>query len=378
VKPDYIEFSSPSGTCYIRKDRADQLAETDVAVFDCDGVLLDARKSYSGAVAESTSILIEALAGVRIDASVFDDETFFAFKKAGGFNNDWSVTYAYVMGSLATLDNKDLSALARIAAKADVGPPAERLRRFVELRKPSSLKVAGIKENLIKLAEDAGAGGVDSVDALLLSRVGASVKKFLRYPSTVGDSIVGTLFEEIFGGARLFMETFGFQAQFTDQQTGYVDKERRILTDMTVRRLQKILGGARFGIASGSPMNSARYTLGGALDFFPRKAQVWHEDVNAASDDVSLHKPNGYSLIRAASAYAPYQRVVYVRDTMADLLTARNADKEKPRFSFLGVYAAAAPPEETKYTFLSRGADAIAPTVNELPSIIEKVRRETR
>jgi phosphoglycolate phosphatase-like HAD superfamily hydrolase len=90
-------------------------------------------------------------------------------------------------------------------------------------------------------------------------------------------------------------------------------------------------------------MNSARHALGCIIDVFPRNTQVWYEDVDAASKGAqSLHKPNGYSLLRAAQAYEPYRRVLYVGDTVADLLMTRDADKQNQKFSFLGVYATSA------------------------------------
>jgi phosphoglycolate phosphatase-like HAD superfamily hydrolase len=377
VKHRYLEFSSPEGTCYIRDDRLRQLGEVDVVVFDCDGVLLDVRGSYSGAAAESASIILEALTGTRVNASVFDGDVFFAFKKTGHFNNDWSVTYAYVMGSLSTLTDSELSALDSSAAKVENGSPSERLSKLREIRSPSHLKQTLIKTCLIKLAESTGTGGVDSLDALLLPRIGAHVKKLLCYRGAVGESVVSTLFEEIFGGSKLFQETFGFRAQFTDDQTGYIEKEKPVLRTATIQKMEELLNGRRFGVASGSLMNSARNALGCIIDVFPRNAQVWYEDVDAASKGAqSLQKPNGYSLLRAAQAYAPYRRVIYVGDTVADLLMTRDADKQNPKFSFLGVYATSARRETTREVFLSLGADAVAPTVNQLPLIIKKARSD--
>ncbi len=377
MKPKYIEFSSTEGTCYIRNDRLKQLKEVDVVVFDCDGVLLDVRDSYSGAAAETASILLEALTGTKVKSSVFDGDIFFAFKKTGHFNNDWSVTYAYVMGALSTLTDFELLALDAYAAKVEDGIPSERLNKLREIRPTSHLKQLHIKASLIKLAESTGAGGVDSVEALLLPRIGTNVKNLLRYRGAVGESIVSTLFEEIFGGAKLFQETFGFRAQFTDKQTGYIEKEKLVLSTATVQKMDELLNGRRLGVASGSIMNSAKHALGYIIDIFPRDAQVWHEDVDAASKGTqNLHKPNGYMLLRATQAYAPYRRVIYLGDTMADLLTTRNADKQNPKFSFLGIYATSARQESTRDMFLSLGADAVAPTVNQLPLIIQIARAD--
>ncbi len=373
MKNRYIKFSSNEGKCYIRDDRLQMLKEVDAVVFDCDGVLLDVRDSYSGAAAETASILLEALTGTKINTSVFDDDVFFAFKKTGNFNNDWAVTYAYVMGTLSTLTDTELSTLAKYAEKVEDGSLSERLNKLRKIRNSMHLHPKNIKANLIRLAENTEKGGVDSMEALLLPRIGTNVKNLVSYRSKVGESIISTLFEEVFGGTKIFRETFGFPTQFMDKHTGYIEKEKLILSISTINELEKLLNGRRFGVASGSLMNSAKYALGHAIDIFPRNAQVWHEDAETASkNNLNLHKPNGYMLLRAAQAYAPYRRVLYVGDTMADLLTARNADKENPKFSFLGVYATTAQQVNTREMFLSSGADAVAPTVNQLPLIIRK------
>lgn len=374
MKPIYIEFSSPAGICYLRKDCVKKLAEVDVAIFDCDGVLLDVRDSYRGAVAETVSILLEALTGSRVDSSIFGNDLFFDFKKTGSFNNDWDITYSYILGALATLSDPELESLEVVAKNVEGESPAERLRCFTELRKPCQLNLDRIMKQLNWLSESVDAGGVESIDNLL-PRIGTEMKKRLLFRGAVGQSLISTLFEEVFGGAELFRETFGYPVQFTKKQIGYIERETVVLAPETVQKLKELFGGSRFGIASGSLMNSARYVLGTVIDLFPREAQVWHEDIDAAeAGEMKLHKPHEYSLLRAASSFKPYRRVVYVGDTMADFFTAQNAVKECHTFSFVGVYNTVEPSDATRNMFLSSGADAVAPTVNQLPMIIQKAR----
>jgi phosphoglycolate phosphatase-like HAD superfamily hydrolase len=374
VKPVYIEFSTPAGICYIRKDCIKQLAKVDVAVFDCDGVLLDVRESYRGAVAETASILLEALTGSQVDPTIFSKDLFFAFKKTGYFNNDWDITYAYILGALATLSDQELESLEISAKNIGDKSPAKRLSHFIELRKPCQLKMNLVTDQIIRLSESIDVGGVESIDNLL-PRIGTELKKRLLHRGSVGQSIISTLFEEVFGGAKLFKETFGYPAQFTKKQIGFIEKETLVITLETVQKLEELLGGRRFGIASGSLMNSARHALGITIDLFPREAQVWHEDIDIAeAGKKKLHKPHGYSLLRAASSFNPCNQVVYVGDTMADLLTARDAATESPNFSFIGVYNTAESSDATRNMFLNSGADAVAPSVNQLPEILQKAK----
>ena len=49
-----------------------EMDEIDVVVFDCDGVLLDVRESYSKAVARTTSVIVEAVTGCGLPEDLFD------------------------------------------------------------------------------------------------------------------------------------------------------------------------------------------------------------------------------------------------------------------------------------------------------------------
>ena len=283
------------------------------------------------------------------------------------------------MAALGTLPDEVLRRLDSDAVQVPEVKPAERLRLLSSKRSIVEIEECKLNAALISLAGSAGAEGVDAVDKLLLPRVGVNVK-LLLYSGAVGVSVVSTLFEELFAGTRLFEETFGFPAQFTQLVGGYIDSERVIPKPATFLHLKRLLGGYRFGIASGSLMNSARYALGDAWGVFPRGARVWHDDVDhamAENGTQGLHKPSGYPLRRVSSVYEPYKRAIYVGDTMADLLTARNASAEAPRYTFMGVYSSVDSPTETLQMFIHEGADAVAPSVNQLPDVLEWARSES-
>jgi len=104
MKPGYIESETALGeTYYVRRDRLGDLAKVDVVVFDCDGVLLDVRESYSRAVARTTSSLVETMTVFSVPEELYDTGLNRAYKRTGGFNNDWALTYAFTMTTLAEL-----------------------------------------------------------------------------------------------------------------------------------------------------------------------------------------------------------------------------------------------------------------------------------
>lgn len=70
----------------------------DAVVLDIDGVLVDVAESYRRAIVESVQ---------RVYEETIEIEDVQLFKDAGGFNNDWELTYAaalYVLARRAGLD----------------------------------------------------------------------------------------------------------------------------------------------------------------------------------------------------------------------------------------------------------------------------------
>ena len=70
----YLEFGTAEDVCYIREDRVAWLAEVDVFVFDCDGVLLNIRESYWRVIVETATLILKAITWSKIDARVFSKE----------------------------------------------------------------------------------------------------------------------------------------------------------------------------------------------------------------------------------------------------------------------------------------------------------------
>ena len=375
MRPEYIKLDTDKPT-YLRKDRVSDIAKVDMTVFDCDGVLLDVRRSYNKAVAQTTITIIEAFTGTRLPEELFDGSLNFKYKITGGFNNDWTHTYAYIMRILAEAGAYGLREINRVAVESlENERPADRFN-YIKDKLDIPIPVKGLYEKLSKFASRLDATGIESVDRELLDIVGLKVKETLKFRAEVGDSMVSTLFEELFSGQALFTETFGFPPSFVEVEHGIVEDEEIVVTESTINQFEELYGGARFGIASGSLANTARHALGAILGRFPEPSRIWHDVVDDFMRELGqegLHKPNKFPLIKSAEPYRPFNKALYVGDTMADYLTAQNAGDD---FLFAGVYKCVHQPEEAMNAFLDRGSDIVAPTVNDLPMIIRYAREQ--
>jgi hypothetical protein len=255
---------------------------------------------------------------------------------------------------------------------------ADRLE-FIKQNQPKiTIDESELYEALWEFTESLTIDGVGSVDGQTAPVVGKNVKKALNYRETVGESIISTLFEEIFSGKKLFEENFKMKTHFIEENKGFIDSGKIILKTETLRRLEKFVDN-RLGIASSSLANTAYHALGDIIDNFSRESMVWGDDVDITvkkTGRTDLHKPNPYPLLRASEPYKPYQMVLYVGDTNADKIMARKASEVEPKFLFAGVYGSASLPEEARDLFIEEISDIVTPSVNELPLIFEVLQNE--
>ena len=373
MKQNYIEYRLDGQSAYVLADKTSEIKRVDVIIFDCDGVLIDISESYIKAVAQTTCTLVEAFTGELLPESIFDGELNSAYKSRGGFNNDWSLVYALVMRILAeSLEAEIINNLALESLK--YSNLHSRYTFIKENRVKAKIDSTGLHSKLIEFSMLLDETGIESVDANLLPEL-EGVKRALNHPGSVGESMISTMFEEFFLGATLFEDTFQAPAMFNESQTGYVENEKIVITDKTLDKLEALIGGPRFGIASGSLANTARYVLENILNRFHPGTQVWHEDVSEAEKTTgqSLHKPSPYSLLRASEQYKPYHRVLYVGDTIADKLMVENAGED---FLFAGVFGSAPSKKLTMNALLEASSAMVIPSINQLPTQLELIKKE--
>jgi phosphoglycolate phosphatase-like HAD superfamily hydrolase len=90
---------------------------------------------------------------------------------------------------------------------------------------------------------------------------------------------------------------------------------------------------------------------------------------------VNLKKPNPFTLVKAAEGLSEPGLVLYVGDSMEDSFMARDASKAGRDFVFVGVYLYSGVDDVVRDGFLGAGCDIVIPSVNDLPALLEVVRR---
>jgi len=396
---NYNVYSVDRQKAYVRKDRVSQLKHVDGVIFDCDGVLVDIRESYNRAIAKTVSYVLKALTNSEIPERLVSDEVIYLFRKTGGFNNDWDTVYGTLMFILCSLPNDYRDILKKLITKIETQQdPFERLT-LVRNGTKKELKKGFLNEglfektvrNLKEFAKLLNASGIASVDKVLAERAGLSVdfnafygalSSFLHFPAEVSKSIIATAQEEFFCGAKLFKQTFGVEPAF-NYGSGMIENEKIIVQPAILKKLALLLGGRKLGIASGSWSKPAKYVLGDLIEQFDPRALIFLENAEEAERKllkekgllVNLRKPSPYSLLKAVEGLDKPNLVLYVGDSMEDALMAEEASKTGKNFVFAGVYLYSGLDDVVRDGFLESGCDIVIPSVNDLPSILEAIRR---
>ncbi|MBN1683070.1 hypothetical protein JW865_05920 [Candidatus Bathyarchaeota archaeon] len=376
IQKNSSELNSPT---YLRKNSLEKIKKASAIIFDCDGVLIDIQNSYEKAVSTSVSKILFDLARVSVDSFEFENEVNFAFKNTGGFNNDWSLVYAFLIYLVSLLPESRISELNLVSGNSLIYKnPCERYSYIKNnMIQKKILNIKEVRRKLLDYALKLDSSGLNSVEKEIQIR--DNFKKAINFPGKVGESIISTLFEQIFSGKELFEKNFGVKPCFETDNEEYIKYERTIATTNTLEKLSKHLGKLRLGIASGSFEKTAKFILKTRTKWFNPEAEVWMETVDAAIEKLgieNLHKPNPYSLFVSAKIFEPFEQILYVGDTKADLIMVERANELDPRYLFVGVYGDLIKGRTIRDVFLESGSDVVLPSINDLPEIIEDLRRE--
>jgi len=398
-REDYLTLNLGGGKVYVRRDRISQIRRVDGIIFDCDGVLVDVRESYNKAISKSTAYILKGVTGHAVPESLVSDEIIYLFRRTGGFNNDWDTVYGVLMFTLSSLPKDARRCLEGLMGK--IGKEKSPFKRLMLIKEyaegESRLRMLDDRffvETIRRIRSFTGlldSTGRRSVDKNLAEAFGKDedfqrfydlLRLFLHPADDVRRSIIARVFEEFFCGASLFKEVYGVNPQF-NMGPGLIENENLIIQPETLDSLALILGRRNLGVASGSRIKPAEYTLGGLIGKFNPGSLVFLEDVERAEREclmregrrICLKKPHPFSLLKAAEGFRDSSLILYVGDSMEDAVMASGAAKMRGGFLFAGVYRYTGFEDNIIRSFLDYGCDMIIPSVNELPAVLENLRR---
>jgi HAD superfamily hydrolase (TIGR01548 family) len=291
----------------------------DAVVLDVDGVLVDVADSYRRAVVES----VERVYGETVERGDLQ-----RFKDAGGFNNDWELTYAVALYVLASREGLDHDA-----------------RSFADI-------VA------------ASGGGLEGAEAVVADALDPDCRE--RVLAAWDRERLRETFQRLYLGPDLYRELEGGDPDalgIDPDEGGFLHDEPTLLDPATRADLL-----ARFdvGVLTGRPAAEAEI----ALD---RVGLELPDELVFTMDSDHPDKPEPDALVALADRFDA-GALAFVGDTLDDVRTAVNASEADPEgreFYGVGVLTGGLTGEDGRRKFEGAGADAVLDSVNDLPGALE-------
>ena len=300
--------------------------EIDSLIFDCDGVLIDIKKSYDQTINATTKYVLENFAGIT-DSIDIDFKIIDGFKSTGGFNDEVDLTYA--------------SILSLVAAKKLKYDPTEFI--FSVINNSDSTGIKSV-ENFLKKQTD----------------ISEIIKK-LSYPGSHSENILYRIFDQLFYGPELYSKIFKTISKFSDP--GLIENDQVIFNDELSNKLQKKFG-SQISMVTGRGKQSVSYSLKHLLEKFDLKNSVFLED-----EARELAKPNPQSLVNSINGMNS-KSCLYVGDSMEDFIMAKKATILGHNTTFCGIIGTSKNPQEKLKLFEQNNAIVVLDSINLLPKLL--------
>jgi phosphoglycolate phosphatase-like HAD superfamily hydrolase len=353
----YLRIPSPGGGIgfAVNKASKDMLGKVDAVAFDCDGVLIDARRSYDATIRVVVETMVEEIVGVKLRLGRVMPGLIATMRRTGGFNSDWDTSYALTLFSLIALRQR------KDGRRAE-GARATEALTSITVRFGSAPRVRG-KEAVDSFLQLEFPSLKDDIDKW---------REYLEYPRTPPDGRMTTVFDELYFGASLFEKIHGVPAR-NPRIKGLIELERILVERKTLESLGKILGGARLAMVTGRPFIGTEHSLGKRLmRYFDKDASIFigdaDVDLDLRAEYDRYRKPSPEALIRAREKLSS-ETLLYVGDSAEDLMMVQGARRRGLKgYLFAGVYQTS-PVQADQASFFEReGSDVVVETVNQVPS----------
>ena len=374
MRKRYEIMQTRDGAAWIKSSRIAQFQKIDAIAYDCDGVLVDARKSYNATIPRTVNQLLRMTTGIKLPWNQIAPRTIAMLRQTGCFNNDWDTTYALTLFSVLTLP---LRVVQRIVANPS------RVVRFKPRRTVPTEIIAIVKKFSSNLKRNSNPS--EAVDRFVSNNSPtetcrqfiAPLKTQLGYPGNPPDALLPTLFDEIYHGPVLFRRMYGADACH-NQSRGLIENERLLVKRHDLNKICRIIGGRRLAIITGRPYIATEYVLRDMLGCFNLKASLFIGDIDVhpelATKLATYRKPSGLGLSHVRRALAS-DMLLYIGDSAEDVDMVKNARTEEPVLS-ASVYGTGSDQAERLKFFINRGADLVLPNARRLPDVLRFVKDE--
>lgn len=291
-----------------------------ILIFDVDGVLVYVGDSYRKAIVETAQYYFLNLIGLKLKDYLIALKDTQDFKLAGGFNDDWELTYAAVLCYLA----KMVSEFNKLGI--DVRPQVENPGNFVDMAEnlkeicmdPDVNLKLDLRAIASKIKENGG--GINGTEKALTDIFGKSKETAKKFWFT---DLIKRVFQEFYLGEEFFEEKYGEKPVFI-HSSGFIRNEKCLVTEKTLEELSRKY---YLGIVTGRERFEAETTM--KIHKFDK---FFANEVIVAREDMKIRKPDPSSLLECRDIIRRIYKLngsvkaAYVGDIPDDVRAAKNAD----------------------------------------------------
>ncbi|RLI89029.1 MAG: hypothetical protein DRO62_02480 [Candidatus Altiarchaeales archaeon] len=290
--------------------------EPGIIIWDIDGILIYVGDSYRKAIVDTVQYYFSECIGLKLNRYLINRANTQEFKLAGGFNDDWELTYAVILCYLSKL-------ISNLGEKPDLEPPPGDLDRMLErLRDLGSIYPGDpLRLDLKKITKriEGYGGGLDATEKTLMEFFGENLRIARKF---FFPELIKRIFEEIYLGKDLFYDKYKEQPRFSKGR-GLILNERPLVDLETLLELRRKY---YFGIVTGRERFEAE--LGIKNNF----GRIFHPDLMVTREDTKAKKPAPEPLLKCKKRICKKYKLgedtgtIYIGDSIDDLKAARNAN----------------------------------------------------
>ena len=315
---------------FVSDEIVQKISKFDSIIFDCDGVLVDIRKSYDYAINKTISAIMKDIFNDDL-SDIINSKILYSLKASGGFNDEVSVVYTAILTLVAS-------------KKTNIS--------FEKL--------------IIDVIENSDESGITSIDNFFInSKIDLKeIKNKLDYTNSRKESYIHKMFNQLFYGPELYEEIFNEKSSFSEKPL--IDEDDIVLDENLMSKLKNRFG-KKISTVTGRGNFAFSYSMKDFLENFDIEHSVFLEDRS-----LDLAKPNPDSLIESISGINS-KCVLYVGDSMEDLKMVEKCKDKGLDVSFCGIYGSSDEPELKYELFRKNNASFIIKSIQELPKALNLV-----
>ena len=366
-----------------------KIADSDIknintVIFDCDGVLINSKNSYDKCIELTISYILKNMLNKQFISFKISKSTLELFRQTGGFNNDYKFCYVVILKIISMIPSslsEDYEQEYNIINTKNISNSFKRLKS-IKLNRINVYKKnvkTDYTRELNELAKNIKKFDLGSIENIITKELEVeqqnlinSSKQLLNFTKDRKNNIITNVFDEFFYGKNLIKKARRTK-KINFNRKGTIESEKLIVKESSLIALKSRFN-RNISIVSGRGRIGTKFSLGKLFKFFNPDGNVFIEDLaRIPKYGAGIDKPNPLSLRKSASNLSRKGNILYIGDSMEDLLMTKAAGKSKnQKYIFAGIYGSSRSERNKIKLFKDNKADIIISNINDIPELFSE------